>query len=68
MFKIQEITGHLPEKGYSVEGGFVSLDDATNHAENKQRYVGSTLQVTTPSGSIWYKKTRTSTVWKKLEN
>ena len=66
MFKIQEITGHLPEKGYSVEGGFASLEYAMDHAENKQRYQDTTLQITTPSGAIWYNKTRTREGWKKL--
>lgn len=67
MFKIQEITGHLPEKGYSVEGGFTTLEDAMNHAEDKQRYCDTTLQVTTPSGAVWYNKTRRNDGWKKLD-
>lgn len=67
MFKIQEITGHLPEKGYSVEGGFTTLEDAMNHAEAKQRYCDTTLQVTTPSGTVWYNKTRQNDGWKKLD-
>ena len=66
MFKIQEITGHLPEKGYSVEGGFVTLEDAMNHAEDNQRYQDTTLQVITPSGAVWYNKTRNNDGWKKL--
>ena len=67
MFKIEEITGHLPEKGYSVEGGFATLEDAMNHAENKQRYHDTTLQLTTPSGVVWYNKTRKGEGWKKLD-
>ena len=66
MFKIQEITGHLPEKGYSVEGGFATLEDAMNHAENEQRYYDTTLQITTPAGAVWYNKTRKGEGWKKL--
>jgi len=66
MFKIQEITGHLPEKGYSVEGGFVTLEYAMNHAEDNQRYHDTTLQVITPSGAVWYNKTRNNDGWKKL--
>jgi len=66
VFKIQEITGHLPEKGYSVEGGFVTLEDAMNHAEDNQRYQDTTLQVITPSGAVWYNKTRNNDGWKKL--
>lgn len=67
MFKIEEITGLLPEVGYSVEGGFACLEDAMNHAENKQRYLDTTLQITTPSGAIWYNKTRKGDGWKKLD-
>jgi len=67
MFKIQEITGLLPEIGYSVEGGFATLEDALNHAEDKQRYLDSTLSVTTPSGAVWYNKTRNSDGLEKLE-
>jgi hypothetical protein len=67
MFKIQEITGHLPEKGYSVEDEFATLEDAMNHAEDKQRYFSTTLQIITPGGSIWYNKTRNDDGWKKLD-
>jgi len=67
MFKIEEITGLLPEIGYSVEGGFATLEDALNHAEDKQRYLDSTLSVTTPSGAVWYNRTRNSDGWKKLD-
>jgi len=67
MFKIEEITGLLPEIGYSVGGGFATLEDALNHAEDKQRYLDSTLSVTTPSGAVWYNKTRNSDGWKKLD-
>ena len=67
MFKIEEITGLLPEIGYSVKGGFATLEDALNHAEDKQRYLDSTLSVTTPSGAVWYNKTRNSDGWKKLD-
>lgn len=65
MLKIQEITGLLPEIGYNVEGNFVCLEDAMNHAEDKQRYLGTTLQIITPSGAIWYNKTRNNDGWKK---
>lgn len=67
MFKIKEITGHLPERGYSVTSGFSTLEDAMNHAENKQRYYDTTLEITTPSGAVWYNKTRSNEGWKKLD-
>lgn len=65
MFKINEITGHLPERGFSVEEGFPTLQDALMYAERKQRFIDSTLTVEAPNGSIWFKKTRSDSVWRE---
>jgi hypothetical protein len=65
MFKINEITGHLPECGFSVEGGFPTLQDAFMYAERKQRFMDSTLTVEAPNGSIWFKKTRSDNTWRE---